>query len=69
MLFRKDIDRCCAYCAHAGSAGKERMICVKRGIVSPQDQCRAFSYDPLKRMPRRAKSPDFSALNEKDYSL
>ena len=30
MLFRKDIDRFCAYCAHAGTAGKDRMICARR---------------------------------------
>ncbi len=69
MLFRKDIDRCCAYCKFAGSAGEEQMICAKRGLVSPMDQCRAFAYDPLKRTPSRAKSPDFAALNERDYSL
>lgn len=69
MLFRKDIDRCCAYCKHAGAAGGDRMLCARRGLVSPQDQCRAFSYDPLRRTPRRAKAPDFQALGEKDYSL
>ncbi len=69
MLFRKDIDRFCAYCAHAGCAGKDQMICTRRGIVSPNDQCRSFSYDPLKRKPSRPKSPDFAALSERDYSL
>lgn len=69
MLFRKDIDRMCVYCAHAGCAGKDRMICARRGIVSPGDQCRSFVYDPLKRTPKRPKSPDFAALSECDYSL
>jgi hypothetical protein len=69
MLFRKDIDRSCEYCAHAGHAGEDRMICAKHGIVSPTDQCRGFTYDPLKRTPSRPKAPDFAALEERDFSL
>ncbi len=69
MLFRKDIERSCSYCRHAGFAGESRMICTKRGIVSPLDQCRAFSYDPLRRTPRRTKAPDFAAMDARDYSL
>lgn len=69
MLFRKNIDRHCEYCQYAGHAGENRMICAKRGIVSPHDHCRSFAYDPLKRIPKRAKAPDFAALNERDYSL
>lgn len=69
MLFRKNIDRYCEYCQHAGNAGENRMICAKRGIVSPHDQCRSFTYDPLKRTPKRAKAPDFAALSDRDYSL
>ncbi len=69
MLFRKDIDKYCAYCRHSGCAGEGRMICAKHGIVAPESHCRAFSYDPLKRTPPRPKSPDFSAIAEFDFSL
>ncbi len=31
----------------------ESVLCVKKGIVDPDGKCRRYSYDPLKRVPRR----------------
>lgn len=69
MLFRKKIDRACAYCSFAGKADGERMICQKYGIVPAEHHCRKFRYDPLKRVPSRPKPKRFDALEDKDYSL
>lgn len=69
MLFRKKIDRRCAYCAFAGKISDEQMICQKCGVVPSSHQCRRFRYDPLKRVPARPKAQDFSKYEEKDYSL
>jgi hypothetical protein len=69
MLFRKDLEKRCAYCQHAAMAGENRMACCKRGIVPPSYSCRRFSYDPLKRVPPRPREPDFQKYEEKDYSL
>ncbi len=68
-LFRKDIEKRCAYCAHAGRIDEDACLCAKRGFVSPGDHCRKFQYDPLKRIPVRPKAPDFSQFEDADFSL
>ena len=42
---------------------------MKRGIVPVEHDCRAFKYDPLKRVPPRPASLDTHQLNESDFSL
>jgi len=69
MLFRKKIDRYCAYCKFAGKINEEQVICQKCGIVPSSHRCRRFRYDPLKRVPPKQKNPDFSKYDEKDFSL
>ena len=41
MLFRKDIDPRCAYCARGSRISDDKVACVKRGIVLPEDRCSA----------------------------
>jgi len=53
MLFRKNIEPCCAYCKHGTQINLDRVGCIKRGIVPLYGSCRQFSYDPLKREPER----------------
>ena len=51
-----ELDRVCAYCEHATTlAGGEHVLCDKRGVVTGTHHCRKFAYDPLKRIPKRAK--------------
>lgn len=69
MLFRKKIDRRCAYCQFGGKISDEQVICQKCGVVPASHQCRRFRYDPLKRVPPKPLAPDFSKYDEKDYSL
>ena len=69
MLFRKKIDRYCTYCKFAGKISDEQVICQKCGVVPATHKCRRFRYDPLKRIPAKAKTQDFSKYDEKDYSL
>ena len=69
MLFRKKIERYCAYCMHAGKVDSEQMICQKYGIVPAMHHCRKFQYDPLKRIPSRIKSHNFSKYREADFTL
>ena len=33
MLFRKNIDPRCAYCAKGSRINDEQVVCVKRGVV------------------------------------
>lgn len=51
-----ELDRVCAYCEHATPlAGGEHVLCEKRGVVKGTHHCRKFTYDPQKRIPKRAK--------------
>lgn len=69
MLFRKKVERSCAYCAHGAHLEDEQVLCCKRGLRSISDSCRKFKYDPCKRVPTKAKAMDFSRYENEDYSL
>lgn len=69
MLFRKKIEHACTYCIHGTKIDEEQILCIKKGVVDPEDSCRKFVYDPCKRIPSKAKALDFTKYNEEDYSL
>lgn len=69
MLFEKDIEPRCAYCKKGARLDEDQVMCVKKGIVSPAGSCRKFKYDPLKRVPPKPLSVDFSHLKEEDFVL
>lgn len=69
MLFRKKIERQCAYCSHSTRVNDEQIHCRKKGMKNPEDHCIFFTYDPTKRVPSKAKAVDFEKYKEYDYSL
>ena len=69
MLFSKQIEPRCAYCKRGARLDDDRVMCLKKGIVSACGQCRRFRYDPLKRVPPKPAVPDFSKLSDEDFSL
>lgn len=69
MLFRKKIERSCAYCQYGTMLEDRQILCSKKGVRGCEDQCRKFRYDPCKRMPSKAKALDFSKYDGEDYSL
>lgn len=70
MLFRKDIEKSCSYCVHSASTmDSSVVICSKKGMVPSDDSCRRFKYDPLKRVPLKAKPKDFTEYDDVDFSL
>ncbi|MBR1780873.1 MAG: hypothetical protein IJ751_05660 [Oscillospiraceae bacterium] len=69
MLFRNNIDPRCAYCERGSDIGGGEVVCVKRGVVPEGYQCRHFVYDPFKRAPVSPKLPDFSRLEDEDFTL
>ena len=69
MLFRKDIDPRCASCPRGNELDEDRVLCPKKGVVSPSDHCRSFQYDPLRRKPPEMAQLDFSKLSQKDFNL
>lgn len=69
MLFRKKMPRSCRYCAHATKLNDEQVLCIKRGVVSAETNCRKFDYDACKRIPLKPKAPDFNQYCEEDFTL
>ena len=69
MLFRRKIERACAYCVRAVKIDEETMVCAKRGLVFPEGACRRFRYDPLKRVPEPAVMDLPVDREDADYSL
>ena len=69
MLFRKKIQRSCNYCSNGTRLNDGSVLCMRRGIVSQDDSCRKFKYDPCKRVPVKQKAPDFSKYDGEDFSL
>lgn len=69
MLFQKDIEPRCTYCARGAALGEDKVLCPKKGVVAPGGSCRAFKYDPLKRVPPKPAAADFSKLKDEDFRL
>lgn len=44
----------CENCLHGRlSPDGESVLCIKKGIVQTDGTCRRYSYDPLKRRPKK----------------
>ena len=69
MLFRKKIDRSCAYCVYGTKLEDDQILCCKKGMKTAEDKCFRFKYDPTKRIPVKAKALDFAKYDEHDFSL
>ena len=69
MLFRKDIEPRCAYCAKGTAVNDREVACPRRGVVAAEYHCLWFKYDPLKRVPPRPAVLDLSRLDDEDFSL
>lgn len=66
-LFNRTITPRCAYCEHGNwSSDRQRILCLKKGVVSPEFFCRKFVYNPLKRVPKKPLKEKFEAA---DFSL
>lgn len=63
LVNTKDIVPACEYCEHGRlSPDGENILCIKHGIMLPYSSCKKYSYDPLKRVPKRLLSfPEFDA--------
>lgn len=68
-LFQKSIEPHCAYCALGKALSEDQIACPKKGVMSPGSSCRAFKYDPLKRVPPRPTNPAGVGLSDEDFSL
>ena len=69
MLFRKKIQRFCDYCRFGTKLNCDQILCMRRGIVAPNNSCGKFQYDPCKRIPPKPKAANFAKYNEEDFTL
>lgn len=54
LLEKNKYPAVCENCKHGRlSPDEESVLCVKKGLVAPYDKCRRYSYDPLKRRPKK----------------
>ena len=64
-----EIEKACAFCEYSVPApsdkdGNEYVICSKNGLVREGSCCRKFSYDPLKREPKKRRAlPETEAVD------
>lgn len=69
MLFRKNIEPRCAYCAKGRTINDDEVVCSRKGIVAIDFHCRAFRYDPLRREPPRPVKLHTEKLAEEDFKI
>ena len=69
MLFRKKIEKACAYCLFAGILDEENAVCKKHGVVDLWGKCASFRYDPLKREPESLSCELSSDFTEEDFEI
>lgn len=69
MLFRREIEPRCAYCARGAAAGEREVVCPRKGVVSADYRCSRFRYDPLRRTPPRPVKLKTGALSEEDFRI
>lgn len=54
LLEKKKYPAACEHCKHGRlSPDEQSVLCVKNGIVELDGKCRRYSYDPLKRRPKK----------------
>ncbi len=54
LFEKKKYPAVCESCLHGRLSPDEKtVLCVKKGIVEPDGKCRSYSYDPLKRKPKK----------------
>ena len=68
-LFRKNLDKRCAYCVHASVISEREVGCPYRGVVDAANHCRRFAYDPLKRVPPRPAALQAEKYSKEDFEL
>lgn len=69
MLFRKNIEPRCAYCAKGNVINEREVACPRKGIVAVGYHCMAFKYDPFKREPPRPVKLETNRLTAEDFSI
>ena len=66
---QSEYPKCCRVCEKGKlSFDASSVLCPKMGIMDPDDCCKKFIYDPLKRVPHQKKNP-VSDFTSEDFTL
>lgn len=68
-LFRKNMEKRCAYCASGSPINEREVACPYKGVMDAASSCRRFAYDPLKRVPPRPAALKKGAYSAEDFTL
>ena len=69
LLFRRDMEPRCAYCAKGTVINDREVACARKGVVAGEYHCRRFQYAPFKRVPPRPLKLKTSQLKEEDFAI
>ena len=62
---RNEISKICQFCEHAKTiSDDEYVLCDLKGPVAHDNNCKKFSYDPLKRAPTPPRRLDIPTKEE-----
>ncbi len=54
LFEKKKYPPMCGHCVHGRlSPDEQSVLCIKKGIVETDGKCAKYSYDPLKRKPKK----------------
>lgn len=68
LIDKSAYSKVCENCLNGRlSADKDRVLCVKKGIMRTDSTCRDYKYDPLKRKPKRPQK--LSNFTQDDFKL
>ncbi|MBO4341758.1 MAG: hypothetical protein IJJ61_03265 [Clostridia bacterium] len=68
VLNKKKYPPMCDYCRFGRpSPDGENILCEKKGIKEKGEKCRAYKYDPLKRVPLN--QPALADVDPSDFEL
>lgn len=66
-VFNKDHAPACKYCLFSKKVSDDDYLCKFRGVLTADEHCGKFKYDPLKREPKRQLK--IEKYSENDFSL
>ena len=68
-LFRKKIEKRCAYCEFGSAISETAVACPRKGVMDAAAHCRRFRYDPFKRVPPRPSSVAEHSHSPEEFTL
>ena len=68
LFSEKNYSKQCVNCIYGNlTDDKMNVLCEKKGVMEPDDCCRKYKYDPLKRVPQKITLR--SDYNAEDFML